>query len=154
MPLRETDRTDEMEITIAAIHCEVSESTKDYLREKISKLDKYFNRARTTDVKIHAETGDYQIELNCFASDGHQFSVQVRSENSINEAIDLAHDKMAKQLRRYKDKLKSHKGRNREKLVRDIKRVTQRLEQIADGDAEVDLEEEINRALRENDEFN
>lgn len=138
-----------MEITIAAIQCEVSESIKDYAREKFGKLERYFDRARTTEVAIHAERGNYSVELNIWASNGRSFSVHVTTEESIEEAIDLANDKMAKQLRRYKDKLKGRRQRGgRDKLVRDIKRVTQRLEAIVEaGEDDIDLRAALDDAL-------
>lgn len=119
-----------MEILITAIHSEISDSVKDYARDKIAKLDKYFDKARKTQVNIHAESGNYDVELICNA-DHHTFTVNVHATESIQEAIDLATDKMSKQLRRYKGKVKSHKGKDRrQKLARDIKRVTQRLQKL------------------------
>lgn len=120
-----------MDIAITAINSQVSDTVKDYAREKISRLDRFFDKARKTDVTIHAEHANNWVEMVCHATTGHVFTVHVTAEESVREAIDLAVDKMSKQLRRFKGKFRSHKGPdNRKKLVRDIKRITQRLNQI------------------------
>lgn len=130
-----------MEIVITAIHCEVSESVKDYVREKVAKLDKYFVKERKTAVTIHAEQGNNDIELICHAHQ-HTFTVHVNAEESVQEGIDLAVDKMSKQLRRFKGKVKSHKGRDRrQKLSRDIKNVTQRLQKLEAIAQQIEREE-------------
>lgn len=126
-----------MDITITAIHCEVSEAVKDYARDKIDRLEKFFDRARKTAINIHAEHGNNEVELICSAGRGHVLTVHVVSEESVREAIDLATDKMAKQLRKLKDRVKGHKGRdNRKKLVRDIRKITMRLNQLSALDDE------------------
>ncbi|MCA8939704.1 MAG: ribosome-associated translation inhibitor RaiA [Planctomycetes bacterium] len=112
-----------MDIVITAIHCEVSDSVKEYAKEKISKLDKYFDKARKTHVSIHAEPENNEVELVCVANNNHVFTVQVTAEGSIREAIDLSVDKMSKQLRRYKDKIRGHKGKDkRAKVVKNLQR--------------------------------
>ncbi len=132
-----------MDILITAIHCTVSQDVKEYARKKVAKLDKYFNKTKKTDVTIHAEPGRYEVELICSAGGGHVFTAQVSSKESIEESIDLCVDKMAKQLRRFKDRVRSHKGKNnRKKLVRDIKRMTARLNQLLETEAEDNGEEE------------
>ena len=120
-----------MEIVITAIHCDVSEAVRDYAREKIARLDKFFDKTRKTAVTIHAEPGNNEVELICHATGGHVFTVHVVAEESVREGIDLAIDKMGKQLKRYKDRLRGHKGKDkRKKLVRDLRRITQRLSKL------------------------
>ncbi|MCK6438761.1 MAG: ribosome-associated translation inhibitor RaiA [Planctomycetes bacterium] len=119
-----------MEIVITAIHSEISSSVKSYARDKVSRLDKYFDKAKKTNVNIHAEPGNYDVELICNANH-HTFTVNVHTKESVQEAIDLAVDKMSTQLKRSKGKLKGHKGKERrKKLAKDIKRVTQRLQKL------------------------
>jgi len=126
-----------VDIVITAIHCEVSDAVKDYAREKVDRLEKYFDRARKISVNIHAEQGRNEVELICTAGRGHVLTVHVTSEESVREAIDLAVDKMGTQLRKLKDKVRGHKGRdNRKKLVRDIRKITMRLNQLAELDDE------------------
>lgn|GEM_PF-1734377 len=124
-----------MEISITAIHCEVEESVKDYVREKVGKLDKYYDKARRTEVSLHVEDGNHEVELVCNSDSGQTFTVHVKSNNSIREAIDLAQEKMAKQLRRYKSRVRSHKGKsNRLKLVQDMQRIASRLDEVKETD--------------------
>jgi putative sigma-54 modulation protein len=124
-----------VDIHITAIHSEVSDSVKAYAREKVAKLEKFFDKARKTEVHIHAERENNDVELVCFGAKNHVFTVHVTAEQSVREAIDLAVDKMATQLRRHKEKIKSHKGaENHKKLARDVKRVTQRIAAPKDGE--------------------
>ncbi len=122
-----------MDIAITAIKSEVSDTVKEYAREKISRLDRFYDKARKTDVTIHAEPKNNWVELICHATKGRVFTVHVTAEEGIREAIDLAVAKMGKQLRRFKGKIRSHKGADRrQKLVRDIKRITARLSQLVE----------------------
>jgi len=125
-----------VDIAITAINSEVSDTVKEYAREKVERLDRFYDKARKTDITIHAEPRNNWVELVCHATQGHVFTVHVTAEESVREAIDLAVEKMGKQLRRFKGKVKSHKGPdNRKKLVRDIKRITARLSQLVEEDA-------------------
>lgn len=124
-----------MEISITAIHCEISDAVKDYVREKVGKLDKFFRKERRTEVNLHTEEGNHHVELICNADKGHVFTVHVRSENSVHEAIDLAQEKMAKQLRRHKGRVRSHKGKsNRMKLVESMQDIARRMDESKDSD--------------------
>lgn len=125
-----------MDIAISAINSEVSEAVKEYAREKVARLDRFYDKARKTDITIHAEPRNNWVELICHATQGHVFTVHVTAEESVREAVDLAVEKMGKQLRRFKGKVRSHKGAdNRKKLVRDMKRITQRLSAIVEAEA-------------------
>lgn len=117
-----------MDIVITAIHCELSDTVKDYAREKVSRLDRFFDKARKVKVAIHASPGKNEVELNCIPSKGQAFTVAVTAEGSVREAIDLACDKMARQLRRHKDRLRGFKGKSkRKKVVRDLQQQMQAL---------------------------
>lgn len=136
-----------MDIVITAIHCDVSDAVKDYAHDKVQRLDKFFVKARKTDVNIHAEPGKNIVELICSAKN-QNFYVHVTSEGSIREAIDLAVDKMAKQLRRFKGRVRSHKGKeNRQKLVEDLQRtvgdLSARIEAISNDDDDLTYEEAL-----------
>ena len=117
------------------MHCTISDAIKTYAREKIEKFEKYFDGAKRTDIMIHAEEGANKVELVCTAKGSKVFTVNVLTEQSVREAIDLAAEKMGRQLRRHKERLRGHKGKDkREKLVRDIKRITRKLGDVSQID--------------------
>jgi putative sigma-54 modulation protein len=105
---------DGMQVNITFRGMESTESLKSYVKERIEHIEKYFDRS----VEVHAvlslerylHHSDITIQAGSYLLRG-----KVKSED-MYKSIDEAVDKIEKQLKRYKDKLKSTKrGREEEK---------------------------------------
>jgi putative sigma-54 modulation protein len=100
-----------MQINITFRNLAASEALKDYAREKVERVNKYLDRAGEGHVVLslerHLHHADITIHAGPFLLRGRE-----KSED-MYASIDLAMDKIERQLRRYKEKLKHHHGRER-----------------------------------------
>lgn len=115
-----------MKLTIVAKHDRITDALKEYAEDKIDRLDHFFDRINSVHVLLD-KTGDSnrcEIEIAA-ARGGHHFVASVTNDDDMHAAIDLCIDKSERQLKKLKEKIRSHKGeKNRKKLGRDIKRKT------------------------------
>lgn len=99
------------------------DSLKEYAREKVDRVHKYLDRAGEAHVVLslerHLQHADITIHSGAFVLRGRE-----KSED-MYASIDLAMDKIERQLRRYKERLKSHHGKerihHRQELLRDVR---------------------------------
>ncbi len=100
-----------MQLNITFRNLDASDALKDYAREKIERVHKYLDRAGEAHVVLslerHLHHADITIHAGAFILRGRE-----KSED-MYASIDLAMDKIERQLRRYKEKLKHHHGRDR-----------------------------------------
>jgi putative sigma-54 modulation protein len=99
-----------MQLNITFRNLEASDSLKDYAREKVERVNKYLDRAGEAHVVLslerHLHHADITIHSGAFVLRGRE-----KSED-MYASIDLAMDKIERQLRRYKEKLKNHHGKS------------------------------------------
>ena len=100
-----------MQLNITFRHFEPIDSLKNYAREKVERAHKYLDTAGEAHVVLslerHLHHADITITSGPFVLRGRE-----RSED-MYASIDLAMDKIERQLRRYKERLKHHHGRER-----------------------------------------
>ncbi len=100
-----------MQLNITFRHLDASESLKSYAREKVERVNKYLDQAGDAHVVLslerHLHHADITIHSGSFVLRGRE-----KSED-MYASLDLAMDKIERQLRRYKEKLKHHHGRER-----------------------------------------
>ena len=96
-----------MKYIIRGENVEVTDSIKEYLEEKLSKMDKYFDNPEAAEAKvlIKVRGREQKVEVTI-----NKESYDLRSEESHSDlyaAIDLVIDKLERQFRKYKTKLLS-----------------------------------------------
>ena len=100
-----------MNINITIKNCEITQNTKDYIEEKVEKLDKY-NLRRVDTIAEFEETKDinsqYKIDIVVSPEKGNTIVATARAGEWFG-AIDQVVDKVERQLRKMKDKIKSHR---------------------------------------------
>ncbi len=117
-----------MRITITAKHVKVSDKMKDYAREKLGKLERYFNRINSIQVVLDRDGLDNVCEIVIRTDTHNHLSSIVHNQDDMHAAVDLCIDKAQRQVAKVKEKLKGHKGpEKRKKLVRDVKRLSTRI---------------------------
>lgn len=97
-----------MKISIRGDKIEVTKSIKDYAEEKLSKLDKYFekNSEINTSVLISVKNDIQKIEVTIPTS---KFTIRAEESHSdLYAAIDLIIDKLERLIRKNKSKLSDH----------------------------------------------
>lgn len=96
-----------MKYTIRGEKIEVTEAIKEYIIEKLSKIDKYFDNPEevTANVLVRVKNREQKVEVTINTS-----LFQIRAEESHSDlyaAIDLVSDKVERQIRKNKTKLKN-----------------------------------------------
>jgi putative sigma-54 modulation protein len=114
-----------MQMNITFRQFGTSDALKEYAREKVDRVNKLLDRAGEAHVVLslerHLHHADITIHSGSWVLRGRE-----KSED-MYASIDLAMDKIERQLRRYKDKLKTHHGRervhHRQGLINQLSRV-------------------------------
>jgi putative sigma-54 modulation protein len=115
-------------------HLDPIESLKAYAQEKVERVNKYLDRATEANVVLslerHLHHAEIRIQSGTWLLRGRE-----KSED-MYASIDLAMDKIERQLKRYKEKLKGHHGRervhHRQDLVDSMKVRHQVFQSVAD----------------------
>ncbi len=117
-----------MKITITAKHVKVTAAMKEYAEDKMDRLERYFDRILNIRVLLDRDGDNNVCEIEVSTAKHNHFVATVKDDADMHAAVDLCLDKVERQLKKIKEKLKGHKGAEaRKKLGRDVKRVTTRL---------------------------
>jgi ribosomal subunit interface protein len=105
-----------MDVVVKSRHCEISDSFREHVEEKLGRLEKHDHRVFRLEVEVDREKNPRQqercvrVELTAFSK-----GPVVRAEACADDkraALDLAVDKMAAQMRRASDRRRVHRGRH------------------------------------------
>lgn len=101
-----------MNIVVEARHMEVTDSIRDYVEAKVSKLPKYYANILSIDVVLDMEAERPVVEIIVTASRKHTFVATHRAADmeDMYACVDNCFDKIAEQLRRFKGKMRDHKN--------------------------------------------
>lgn len=98
-----------MEIQLTAKHLKVTPAINDYVHEKMSKAQKYFDHIVWGQVFLSVEKRAHNAEFVIHAP--RQTFRALATAADLYSAVDLASDKIDHQLKKYKERLKDrHKG--------------------------------------------
>ena len=97
-----------MQITVSARHMGISESLKDYCREKSERLIRFFDRIQSIEVILDGNNGQHFAEM-IVHSEGTQPFVAREQHDDAYAAVDLMLAKVERQIRRHKEKLRNRK---------------------------------------------
>jgi putative sigma-54 modulation protein len=96
-----------MNIIISTRHTSIPDQTKQYATQKAEKLGK-FSRLRILEVIMDKEAENYCVEIMVSPEKGGTPMMGTAQSADWFSAIDQASDKVERQLRKLKDKVKSH----------------------------------------------
>ncbi len=98
-----------MQIAVTFRHMESSDAVRSYVEEKLARVKKYIEEPIDAQVVLSVQKKiNHRAEVTMVAKGLTMKSVESRED--MYAAIDLMVDKIERQLKRYKDKLKNHKG--------------------------------------------
>jgi putative sigma-54 modulation protein len=104
-----------MQVNITFRGMDPTESLKAYVKEKIEHVEKYFDRSVEAHAVLSLER--YLQHADVTITAGHYvLRGKVKSED-MYKSIDEAMDKIERQLKRYKDKLRTAKHRGRDETM-------------------------------------
>jgi len=93
-----------MRIRITARHQKLSPQLKEYIEDKIQRMDRYYDRIVDCDVIIDMERNKETVEMNAKVY-GQLLNVKTKDADAT-KAVDLCLDKLEGQLKKFKDKIK------------------------------------------------
>jgi ribosome hibernation promoting factor len=123
-----------MQISTTFRHMEPSEALKSYAEEKLERVKKYIDEPIVAQVYLTVEKIRHIVEITLNAK-----GVTIKASEATNDmyaAIDAVIDKIERQLRRYKERLKDHKPalearpRQAQKTIVQAESLEQRLEPV------------------------
>jgi putative sigma-54 modulation protein len=103
---------DKMKINIVGEKSVISGTVKEYIKEKLSKLNKYFKSHENITTRVVAKVKGHQqfVEITVFMTNFTLRGEEVHSD--LYAAVDLVIDKLESQIRKNKTKLQSKKFKN------------------------------------------
>ncbi|MDH5228991.1 MAG: ribosome-associated translation inhibitor RaiA [Gammaproteobacteria bacterium] len=97
-----------MQIDLSGHHLEITDSLRDYVNEKIGRLEHHFDRVIDTHVILSVEKQIQKAEATVHVTGNKLFA---SAENAdMYAAIDALTDKLDKQIIKHKQKLKDHRS--------------------------------------------
>jgi putative sigma-54 modulation protein len=101
-----------VEIKVNAKNGTLPESVQETIHNKVAKLPRFFDRTTAINVIVDLKhTDNPKVEVKVSAEETDDFFAADTGSNVI-VALDSVIDKVERQLRRHKEKLTAHRGRN------------------------------------------
>jgi len=97
-----------MRVRLTCRHCELDQNLKDYIEEKVQRLARYFDRVDEAHVVLEVEGHRKIADVTVHASRAVISSEQTADD--VRSAFDRALEKVERQIRRYKDRVRNHKA--------------------------------------------
>ncbi len=97
-----------MRITVTCRHCELEPELRQYVDDKVSRLARYFDRVDEAHVVFKTEGHRTIADVTVHASRAVISSEQTADD--VRSAFDRSIDKVERQIRRYKERIRNHRG--------------------------------------------
>ena len=98
-----------MLFTITGKHIEITDAIREHAQEKIEKLPRYFNSISQIEVLVEGNEGGKQCVEIIVHAEHYDLMVAKEIGDDVYACIDLAIHKLERQLRKAKEKQRSHK---------------------------------------------
>lgn len=98
-----------MQVKVSTRHGHLSEDAQNLIREKTQKLLHLFDRLTMIEVTVDLKNGTHIVEIQAQAEHNHDMIAKVEGLGEVMPLVDQAVHKMEGQLRRYKEKIQSHR---------------------------------------------
>ncbi len=108
-----------MQLSVTFRHVEPSDALKDYCRDKISRVEKYLDSAVEVNVVLSVEKFRHIADVTIL-SDGLKINGQEQTEDMYS-AIDMVVDKLERQIKRYRQKLKGRTKSNKRVKAKEVR---------------------------------
>ena len=98
-----------LDIQLTCRHCEITEKMRDYVEMKMERVLRHFDGVHFVEMVLSEDGTNTKAELIVGAVRGRRF-VAAASHADIFGAVDLVADKMDRQVKKLKSKLRRHHG--------------------------------------------
>ncbi|MGB1882319.1 MAG: ribosome hibernation-promoting factor, HPF/YfiA family [Gammaproteobacteria bacterium] len=97
-----------MQITIDGHHVDVTDSIRDYVESKMTRIERHFDQVVDVHVVLGVEKQRQMVEATIHLAGNN---IHAHSENDdMYAAIDLLIDKLDRQVKKHKEKLTNHRS--------------------------------------------
>jgi len=97
-----------MKLSVTFRHMEPSEALKQHVQDKLQRLKKFFSEPMRAQIVLSKESYRHKIDVNITLANGTGIKGKEVAEDMYS-AVDLVMDKIDRQIRRYKDKITTHR---------------------------------------------
>lgn len=97
-----------MQLSVTFRHLEPSDAIKQYVTDKLQRIKKFFPDPIRAQIVLTTERYRQQVDINITLHNGLVIKGREITED-MYAAVDLVMDKIERQVRRYKDKITSHR---------------------------------------------
>ena len=129
-----------MNIRISGHKIAVTEGMRGHLRDKLARYEKYTSRLVEAHVILKKEKYFYEAEITLLARNFKAFG-DGKSKEHIFAAMDQAAVRVEKQLKKYREKLKSHRIKHAPKDISEkagkVRRKTEKKDIFSDQEPEM-----------------
>ena len=102
-----------MQLNLTGHHVEVTPALRDYVSNKLERIEKHFDNVTDVHCILTVEKLQHKAEATVHLSGGTIFADA--REQDMYAAIDSLSDKLARQIRKHKEKLTDHHAREADK---------------------------------------
>lgn len=95
-----------MNITYTGRKFDITDRMKDYIEKRLTKIKFYFPEIITVNIIGELQRGQYTFEIKISANHETYFAKDTAS--NWNQVVDSVTDKIEKEVKRKKDKIKTH----------------------------------------------
>ena len=105
-----------MQFSLTFRHMDATDALKSYTEERLQRIKKYFPDPISCNVVLSANRFNHRVDVTLKLHNGFQVAGHETTENMYS-SIDMVAAKIERQVRKYKDKLRHHKGREAKALA-------------------------------------
>jgi len=98
-----------MQVSLSGHHVDITESMREYVNEKVAKLDRHFDHALDIHIVLTVEKLRHKAEATLHVSGGNLHADDVQED--MYAAIDGLVDKLDRQGKKHKEKQKNYRHR-------------------------------------------
>lgn len=99
-----------MQVQISGHHVDLTDSLRDYVNNKLTRIERHFDNITNTHVTLSVEKIRQKAEATVHVSGADIFAAS--ESDDMYAAIDTLADKLDRQIIKHKEKMRSHKGAN------------------------------------------
>ena len=100
-----------MQINVSGQHFDVTPGLRDYVTRKLQRLERHFDHVTNVHVVLKVEKARQKAEATVHVSGSSLYAFA--EEDDMHAAIDALVDKLDRQIKRHKEKLTDHHGKEK-----------------------------------------
>ena len=99
-----------MQVSLSGHHVDITDSIRNHVNEKVAKLERHFDHALDIHIVLTVEKLQHKAEATLHVSGGNLHADNIRED--MYAAIDGLVDKLDRQGKKHKEKMKNHRHRS------------------------------------------